>query len=202
LTLFAGDVARHFDVQLNLIFDLPRILVKHGQTALQNQQGGGNGVGRLHDTPEWVGICTPEDLDVLNRLEMAFSLSADELIFSVSLGPRDRWEGDFRIILRWHKPNCERRPMDEISGTNLTGNENDTLTCRQKPKDGRARTSAVNGKCGGRPRGAGVKLVDWGKYQRLGFEGLPMETIARQLGVSVRTFKRRRAELQRQDSPM
>jgi len=89
--------------------------------------------------------------------------------------------------------------MDEISGTNLTGNENDTLTCRQKPKDGRARTSPINAKLGGRPKGSGVKLVDWGKYQRLGFDGLPMETIARHLGVSVRTFKRRRAERQRQD---
>jgi len=77
--------------------------------------------------------------------------------------------------------------------------QNNTLCTRQKPKDGRARTSAVNGKCGGRPRGAGVKHVDWAKYQRLEFDGLPMETIARHLGVSVRTFKRRRAERQRQD---
>jgi len=50
-------------------------------------------VGRLHDTPEWVGICTPEDLDVLNRLEMAFSLSAEL--------------DDFSFIIGWQKPNRE-----------------------------------------------------------------------------------------------
>jgi DNA invertase Pin-like site-specific DNA recombinase len=92
--------------------------------------------------------------------------------------------------------------MDEISGTNLTGNENDTLGGRQKPKDGRARTSPLNAKLGGRPKGSGVKQVDWGKYQRLGLDGLPMETIARQLGVSVRTFKRRKRQRQLDDSPM
>ena len=87
---------------------------------------------------------------------------------------------------------------DEMTQTK----QNDTWGLGQKPTDGRARTSAVNGKRGGRPKGSGVKIVDWARYQRFGFDGLPMEAVARQLGVSRRTLARRKADLRRQDSPM
>jgi DNA invertase Pin-like site-specific DNA recombinase len=88
--------------------------------------------------------------------------------------------------------------MDTSRAINQTVPETDTLTCRQKPNDARKRTSPLNGLRGGRPRGSGVKTVDWRVYMCLGLDGSPDTTIAKALGISVRTFKRRKAERQRQ----
>ncbi len=86
--------------------------------------------------------------------------------------------------------------MDTMTGTKLKEPENDTSTLRQKAKSAyRVR----NGKLGGRPRSAGMKRVDWAKYRRFYVDGLSQENIARQLGVSARTFLRRKAEWEREN---
>jgi hypothetical protein len=64
--------------------------------------------------------------------------------------------------------------------------------------DGRARTSATNGKRGGRRR----IRIDHREWERLFLGGTLNRDTARQLGVSVRTLQRRKADRQRQDPPM
>jgi DNA invertase Pin-like site-specific DNA recombinase len=86
--------------------------------------------------------------------------------------------------------------MEGIAGTNQTEPETDTMTQGQKSK------GLPRGRNGGRPKGSGVKTVDWARYRRFGFDGLPMEAVARQLGISRRTLARRNAERQRQTEPM
>ena len=90
--------------------------------------------------------------------------------------------------------------MDNTNGNIPSATENDTSTPRQKPNSP-ARTAANqrNAKLGGRPKGSGVLLVDWAKYRRLGLNGRSDKEIAGILGVSVRTFKRRKAERQLED---
>jgi AraC-like DNA-binding protein len=43
----------------------------------------------------------------------------------------------------------------------------------------------------GRPRGSGLVLMDWARYEDLTFAGLSLEAIAVQLGMSRRTLSRR-----------
>ena len=80
--------------------------------------------------------------------------------------------------------------------------QNLTETCGHEPKDGRAVTSAVNGRSGGAPRGSGFKVIDLVKWNRLAISGASAQAIAQALGVSRRTLKRRMAERVRQDAPM
>lgn len=72
-----------------------------------------------------------------------------------------------------------------------------TQTVVPKPKlDGRAVTSAVNGaRSNGRPRAR----LDWEKWNRLAFTGASDKDIARALGISRRTLKRRKADRQAQE---
>lgn len=44
---------------------------------------------------------------------------------------------------------------------------------------------------GGRPRGPGLRPMDWTRYQDLAFAGLSLEAIAGELHVSRRTLQRR-----------
>jgi transcriptional regulator GlxA family with amidase domain len=74
--------------------------------------------------------------------------------------------------------------------------QNDISPCGQKSK------GLPRGRNGGRPKGSGIKVIDWAKYQRLGLDGLSLEAVARQLGISRRTFERRKRQRQRDDSPM
>jgi hypothetical protein len=72
-----------------------------------------------------------------------------------------------------------------------------------EPKlDGRAATSAINGRRGGARRGSGFKVIDLAKWNRLFFGGASAKDIAHALGISRRTLKRRIADRLRQDSPM
>jgi hypothetical protein len=64
--------------------------------------------------------------------------------------------------------------------------------------DGRATTSAANGARGGRPR---IRMDHW-KWDRQRLNGASDKDIARALGISYRTLKRRKAERVRLDSPM
>ncbi len=72
-----------------------------------------------------------------------------------------------------------------------------TQTGVPKPKsDGRAITSAGNGaRSHGRPR---VRM-DWAKWNRLAMDGASDKDIARALGISRRTLKRRKADRQAQE---
>jgi hypothetical protein len=96
----------------------------------------------------------------------------------------------------------EENPMDTLDGNIPPTPETDTSPLRQKPTVSPAKLAAnrKNGLKGGRPRGSGMKLVDWKKYQRLWFPGMWDKEIAGLLGVSVRTFKRRKAERQQLDN--
>jgi hypothetical protein len=72
--------------------------------------------------------------------------------------------------------------------------------CGHEPKlDGRAVTSAINGRCGGAPRGSGFKVIDLAKWNRLAISGASAQAIARALGISRRTLKRRITDRLRQD---
>jgi hypothetical protein len=64
--------------------------------------------------------------------------------------------------------------------------------------DGRAATSAANGARGGRPR---IRM-DHGKWDRQRLNGVSDRDIAQALGISLRTFKRRKADRLRLDSPL
>jgi hypothetical protein len=87
--------------------------------------------------------------------------------------------------------------MDNTIGNIPSATENDTSTPRQKPISAKQlAANQRNAKLGGRPKRSGVLLVDWAKYQRLGLDGRSDKEIAGILGVSVRTFKRRKAERQ------
>jgi len=80
--------------------------------------------------------------------------------------------------------------------------QNLTEACGHEPKlDGRAVTSAVNGRRGGAPRGSGFKVVDLAKWNRLAVSGASDKAIADALGISRRTLKRRIADRLRQDDP-
>ncbi len=57
-------------------------------------------------------------------------------------------------------------------------------------------TSPVNGARGGRPR---IPL-DYGEWDQLVFESVPVQAIADALGVSKRTLQRRKVTRARQDS--
>lgn len=72
-----------------------------------------------------------------------------------------------------------------------------TQTGMPKPKsDRRAFSSPVNGaQSHGRPR---VRM-DWAKWNRLAMDGVSDRDIARALGVSRRTLKRRKADRQAQE---
>ena len=86
--------------------------------------------------------------------------------------------------------------MDEIE-------QNLMEACGHEPKlDGRAVTSAVNGRCGGAPRGSGFKVIDLAKWNRLAISGASDREVARALGISRRTLKRRKADLRRQNDPV
>jgi hypothetical protein len=59
-------------------------------------------------------------------------------------------------------------------------------------RDGRRRTSAANGKLGGRPR----LVLDWTLHDALLAEGIDDRALAIRWGLSLRTLRRRRAERQ------
>jgi hypothetical protein len=92
--------------------------------------------------------------------------------------------------------------MDTTSAINQAVPETDTLTCRQNPTGRHKRSPAQMAvslqnmaKMTGRPRRV---EVDWRAYMCFGLDGSPDTVIAKALGISVRTFKRRKAERQRQ----
>lgn len=81
--------------------------------------------------------------------------------------------------------------VDGVNQQNGAGASDGIQPSRQKPKsDGRSRTSAVNGRLGGRPRGT-VKTVDQAKWNRLFLGGASAKSTADALGISIRTLKRR-----------
>ena len=92
--------------------------------------------------------------------------------------------------------------MTEIGTTNQIAieiePENASTPLVQEPKDGRLLTAPINGKLGGRPRGSGVEIVDWTKYIKLGLSNRTNKQNAGYFGMSVGTFKRRKAEWVRQ----
>jgi hypothetical protein len=62
--------------------------------------------------------------------------------------------------------------------------------CQNLIVDGRSRTSAANGQRGGRAR---IRM-DYDKWSRLAFNGASERDIARALGISLRTLKRRKVD--------
>lgn len=84
-----------------------------------------------------------------------------------------------------------------MADTNLVSGSEVTQAVRHEPNsdgtpqasDGRAVTSAANGRHGGAPRGSGFKVIDRERWRRLG--GRADRATAQALGVSVRTLRRR-----------
>ena len=74
-----------------------------------------------------------------------------------------------------------------------------TNTSGHNPGVSAARSEAArkNGAHGGRPR----VQFDWAQYSRLTLDDLSVKDVARELGVSRRTVKRRLTERQRDESP-
>ena len=107
-----------------------------------------------------------------------------------------------RAMDEGQKSNYAGEIMDTIEGTNPTGLENDTRPLGHKSNLSPARLAANrrNAKLAGRPKGSGVKLVDRRSVERLVMTGASVEEMARRLGVSRRTLKRRMVEWRESES--
>ncbi len=70
--------------------------------------------------------------------------------------------------------------------------------CHEPKSDGRTVSSPLNGRCGGAPRGSGFKQIDFVKWDRLFLGGASDKAIADALGISYRTFVRRKHDRWRQ----